>query len=193
MPTMISNCGTECADNGMLFNAPAGTASRVAPVNGSGHVPFTVTLDNPAFDPWTIKAVFVRAAMQRAGRQQFLYTLGDVVFAQAFGENMGVINLSGIAFAALCGTTTVSNGVYLLLSYYDAAGFGQSGLPVFITFGGASVMAFLTGMSIDAADPATGIIGFTFQLLFPPTTSTVDAAAALATGGTAVTTVLNEA
>lgn len=182
MPSLITAAAaaSSCGCGGPIFDHPAGAAVAIPVSTSSTLLPFTVTLD--WFDPNTIMAIMAGASLRRGSRQQFLYTLGDVLYAQAFGQLLGEVSISGMVFSALCGSTVVgaNTGVALLQDYFDSYSFGSRGMPIGLNFGGRSLAAFLVGLVIDIRDVQSGLYGFTMSLLFPPVVASAAAASAAA-------------
>jgi len=118
------------------------------------------------------KALITEAAVQRSGRYQFLYTLRDFIYVYIFGEALGEINISGVAFSNVCPdqstVTGVKTGFEYVLSYYEQYRLSRTGAPVIITIGTTSFQAFLTNIALTAQDPQTQLSSFKMRFLFPP-------------------------
>lgn len=148
-----------------IFSATPGCVAVVS--RTAVALPLTVTLDGW---PGTVamKALITQAGVSRAGRQQFLYTLRDFIYVYVFGEMLGEITVSGVAFACMCDETFLRTGFEQVLAYYENARLSRDGLPVTVTIGTTGFSAFLIRLQVTAEDPQLNLTSFNMKFLFPP-------------------------
>jgi hypothetical protein len=96
---------------------------------------------------------------------QFLHTLNEFIYAFAFGDRVGELTLTGVAFTAptcAVGVGDISNDVKQenVYEFYLAQKFSKSLTPTKITIGGSSIqlIGFLTGVRMSVPDPQLPIM-----------------------------------
>lgn len=115
------------------------------------------------------KAALTGYRMAGMGGYQFLHSLKDVIYVYVFGERMGEVQISGVAFQGLCGLALDSTGLDDIYNFYNENRLSQSGIPISITLGiQTTISAFLIGFEIGTNDPQTGLSPFTLTLRYPP-------------------------
>lgn len=99
---------------------------------------------------------------------QFLHTLDQFIYLYAFGDRIGELVLSGIAFAGTCAKDMGGNRIEKelapnnVLSYYaqNSVSRADGPEPTFITIGDAGnvILGFLTGVRLDMPNPTMPIV-----------------------------------
>jgi len=125
-----------------------------------------------SFDDWNgyhaRRAIVQSVGVASQGNYQFLHTLRNFVYVYVFGERMGEITLSGLAFAGHCPFDT-TDGTAQVMSYYAQKGISYTGAPVGIQIGAAGFRGFLTAAKFDIINPKGRIGQFTFRFnTLPP-------------------------
>jgi hypothetical protein len=103
-------------------------------------------------------------SIQSAGNFQFLHTLRGYVYAYVFGERIGNLILSGLAFNGSCITGGYIDGISRVMEYYNTYRISRAGAAIGIQVGAAGFYGFLVGTQFNIVNPA-GRIG-QFQLQF---------------------------
>lgn len=140
----------------------AASPGQVVRVNtGRSAIPFKINL--PGFP--TRGAIVTSAAMQQSGNFQFLHTLQEFIYIYVFGDKVGSLVVSGVAFMDKCAGSNRS-GVEDALQYYGNRRIAGSGDPVRVGFGNIPFQCFLTDGSFEVKDSGvSGTLGF-FTLNF---------------------------
>lgn len=115
----------------------------------------------------TVDGIVTGMSLELSGNYQFLHTVNDFIYFYAFGDRIGTLSISGIAFINACENST--NGVVpkSLIDLYDwyqekrAVKNSAEPLDVQIVDSKktASFSGFLTGMRADISDNGMGFIG----------------------------------
>lgn len=120
----------------------------------------------------SMNAIITRCTVSQQGNFQFLHTLGNYIYVYVFGDRMGQMSLSGLAFQGACGPNAKNSaGITNVLQFYNANRIaGASGKPVQVTLAtNPTLQGFLTGGSCDLSEPYDLIWQFDFQFsLIPP-------------------------
>lgn len=102
-------------------------------------------------------------AMELSTNHQFLHSLDEFIYVFAFGDRVGELTLSGVAFtgcvSSASGSVTDANpeSVY---NHYLQNRLSAKMAPTQITLGGATsakLLGFLTGMRLEVPNPANPI------------------------------------
>lgn len=115
-----------------------------------------------------VKSVVTNFGVAATGNFQFLHTLRNFVYVYVFGERISEITVGGIAMAADC-LQEGPSGVELLWDYYQKNKISAKGTPVGIAIGTKmSFQGFLTGVSLNANDPQSGLSQWGMKFAFHP-------------------------
>jgi hypothetical protein len=145
-----------------LFNNQPGVVVALNTGNG-GDNPFRVTIDGFPENGAQGGIILTEVAVQRHGNFQFLHTLQDLVYVYSFGERIGQIRASGMAFARTCGG---AEGLTVVLNYYEANRLEVRADPVSIvigTGGSGRFRGFLTELNADVSRPEARLAQFGLQ------------------------------
>ncbi len=145
-----------------FFSQQRGTVARVTGQRGGAPMPFQIKMqgigissDNP-----TARAIITQAGVNQRGSVQFLHTIGETIYAYIFGDRMGELHVSGVAFSAVCGTSAAAagsraTGFQQVLEEYQRNRVAQLARPVIVNFGNTPFKGFLVDMSLELTDPET--------------------------------------
>jgi len=99
---------------------------------------------------------------------QFLHTLGNRVYVYSFGDRMGQLQLSGIAFASRCEAESSSHSAKNVLDWYklNKASIRRDAINVSIF--DYSFQAFLVGLTADVIDEKTKLVQWNLNLATLP-------------------------
>lgn len=91
---------------------------------------------------------------------QFQRSLGNTIYVYSFGDEMGNLTISGLAFPRTCDD---KNGLREVLEFYRNNRVAKSVARIRITFADETIDGFLVAMSMATADVSSGV--HSFQLL----------------------------
>jgi hypothetical protein len=163
-----------------LFNNQPGVVA-VLDTDGGDDNPFRVTLDDFPQIGAQSGVIFTELAIQRHGSFQFMHTLRDLVYVYSFGERVGQIRASGMAFARMCSGI---EGLSTVMDYYENNRLERRADPISIVVGTTSrFRGFLTELNTDIARPEARLAQFGLQFLALPSAKPKAAAASTPKGG----------
>ena len=160
-----------------IFNSDVG--SVVAIVDKSTQA--TATLNGPlSVEGWSgfssFNSILTRCMVSSQGNFQFLHSFGGSIYAYSFGDKIGTIGLSGLAFQKRCGDLdggiggTV--GIKKALEFYNTNRIAKRESAMTVTFAGTALKGMLTSFTADVANAENLIFQFDMQLaLIPDNTS----------------------
>jgi hypothetical protein len=128
------------------FARPQGTDS-----NGAACPPPVVVLQVADFINTVPLTGF---SLELSTNHQFLHSLDDFIYVFSFGDRVGELTLSGLAFASCVGGSGGANNSQpvAVYNYYLKNRLSVKSTPTLITLGGASsaqLIGFLTGMRLE--------------------------------------------
>jgi hypothetical protein len=134
----------------------------VTTIEGCEGIPGTLSVDG--FDAKA--AIIVAPAVAQKVNVQFQTSLKEAVYAYVFGDQMGVISLSGLAFASRCDDD--SNGVKELFEYYDDYRASVRKEVVTVTISDKAFSGFLVAMAFRPQNPEHMISAFNMEISVLP-------------------------
>ena len=134
-------------------------------LKGCDGTPVKLILDG--FEPQA--AIIVAPRIDQAVDIQFQTSLKEAVYAYVFGDKMGNVTLSGIAFAGRCGNEEAS-GLKDMFDYYKDYRASKRKEVVTVTFGPEAMSGFLLSLNMSAlqADARDLAMSFTMALATLP-------------------------
>jgi len=101
---------------------------------------------------------------------QFMPTLKKLVYVYAFGDNMGNLRITGLAFDHNCYNKGFTSGwgTQSLFTYYDTNRAVKDGQVVGINIAGRAIRGFLISMDLNLVDIAFKTMGFTLNIATLP-------------------------
>ena len=167
-----------------LFSACPGRVTVVStPVDNCSVNMVSIAGDNntPALTYERDAIILTRINVTQNANMQFLHTLGNRVYVYAFGDRMGQIQLTGLAFAAtsdhgnaappdsICAKTGLGNhSAKNVLTWYKANKASTRATPVIITIFDVAFQGFVIALNADVIDPATRLVQWTITLATLP-------------------------
>jgi len=145
----------------MLFVTQPG---QVVAFQEVGALPLTIFLEGWPGYP-SIRAAITQVTGQSMGNFQFLHTLREFIYVYVFGERIGEMMISGVAFSDTCNGGGMS-GPEQIAAYYNQYRLSSYGQLVSIQIGlsGASrLRGFLTGFQMAAVDAEHQLTQFTLR------------------------------
>lgn len=142
----------------------------------------TSTFNSPlSLEGWqgfsTFKSILTRCMVSQQGNYQFLNSFGGRIYAYTFGDRIGTIGLSGLAFQQKCEDPGVI-GIQKVLEYYNKNRIAKRETPMTVTFAGQALKGMLIGMTADVANPESLIFQFDMQFALIPDNVSDDLSAA---------------
>jgi hypothetical protein len=129
-------------------------------------LPFQIRLQGMGIgsDLASARAIITQAAIQQSGNYQFLHTIGETIYVYIFGDKIGELRVSGVAFMQSCGRSGAQGtGMQQVLLEYERSKLSALASPVFVNFGDVPFRGFLTGMQLEVADAETNIGQWAFR------------------------------
>lgn len=165
-----------------FFSRARGTVVKLAPF---GDRPaFQLGIDGKGNKLGLTTAIITQCGLSQAGNFQFLHTLSDTIYLYVFGNKIGELVVSGIAFGSyyappncstppkiyVTGQETPKDGISEIITQYNLNQVAARNKPIPIAFGTVGVFnAFLTGMQLGIQDPESGLGQWTFRFANLPT------------------------
>lgn len=112
-----------------------------------------------------IGIILTNTVYDQATHQQFSQSLDDAVYIYVFGDQMGKIDLSGIAFWETC---TGEHGISTIMDSYEKNRASKRETSVTVVLGPKTIIGFLTKLKISAVgsgdDPANMMNQFAMEI-----------------------------
>ena len=112
--------------------------------------------------------VLTRVTVNQSANVQFLHTIGNRVYVYAFGDRMGQITLSGLAFIASCDNDLTSHSAKNVLDWYRLNKASTRANPITVTVFDVAFQAFVLALNTDVVEPATKLVQWTLTLATLP-------------------------
>ena len=100
---------------------------------------------------------------------QFMKSLRSALYIYSFGDNIGRLRISGIAFHKRCSGSEEFAGVTQLLQFYRSNSIAEKIAPLKVSFGSFTLEAFLIGHKITTLSSEHVLTQFNMDLAVPPT------------------------
>jgi len=101
-------------------------------------------------------SIVTRLTVNQQVNVQFLHTLGALIYIYVFGDRMGQIGLSGLAFSCDCTGSDV--GADKILQWYSRNRVSKKKDPVQITIGSTTLEGFVVNCTEDVVDPSLRLV-----------------------------------
>lgn len=138
-------------------------------------LPFAVVVGGaygvPVFAEASVsKAILTGFKVRGEGGLGVRHTLREKIYVYVYGERAGTVDVSGLAFPALCAPGGAT-GLDYTLTYYEQTRVSTTGVPVRLVLGpgpGSTLFGFMKGFSFNLEDPSTGVGSFAFEFTWMP-------------------------
>jgi len=117
------------------------------------------------------RAIITSIGIQEGANFQFMQTLGSDIYIYVFGDKIGQVVLSGLAFATGCPANgSAEHGVGKIRRWYTERKLSSNTEPItfFIGNNKTPLVGFVTGWSASVADAATNLISWKVTLAVIP-------------------------
>lgn len=146
----------------------SGEPGRVVRIDDPG-VPSTVS--GPfALDGWggygSFRSIIGRASTAYSCNYQFMHTLGNSIYVYSFGDKVGQISVSGLAFNKGCGASEI--GLNSVRNYYQKNKLSVRSDPLKLTLGGTTMLGMLVGIDDGTQDPSVPMFPFNLHFALIP-------------------------
>lgn len=141
----------------------AGTLVSVAlpPIRGIANI-VVFNQPTPAGRTFVNGALITSITNEQQTRTQFQQSLDNLIYVYSFGDQMGSLQVSGLAFPRVCADS--SNGISNLLKFYEQNRVSRALSRIRLTFANEVINGFLIGCSLSTEDPASGAHSFRLLL-----------------------------
>lgn len=155
-----------------VFSSSPGAVARIVDPTVTG-VPAVVTVPGLG----SLKLCVTRVTVNEMTNHQFLHTLGNFIYIYVFGDRIGQLGISGLAFHTTCGDGSEVAAVFRgqeigleeAMRFYRENKLSKNPNPVKVTIGlNTTFQCFLTGAHFDIVDPQNKICQFDFQFALVP-------------------------
>lgn len=156
----------------VLFDGKAGVAVSMFDSSKPG-APITVEGLEGSFE--NFKAIVTGISVRQQENLLFSHTLGDFIYIYVFGERIGEIVITGLAFIDDC-RDDGATGAAGVLQYYRANRVSSRPTPISVQIGSQAegvIEGFLISMDISIVDPLFKLGQFALRMaLLPPSADT---------------------
>ena len=144
------------------------TAGTVAVIASDKAVPGRITVKGfPPAGSGQSSVLISGVEYRQNTNQQFQSSLDGSVYVYVFGDRMGEINVSGIAFKGLC-KAGEQNGMGALLEYYKTSRASANPNPIIVNAAGQTIAGFLVSIVVKdnvlANEPMAAVSDFTLGI-----------------------------
>lgn len=114
----------------------------------------------------TKRAIVTQCSIEHQGAYQLMHSINDLVHIFVFGERIGEMTLSGLAFPQACDNFggRPGSGVEDILQYYYKNRVAARGAPIAVQFGSLTYQGFLGGVKMDLVRPEALIGQWFFRI-----------------------------
>lgn len=114
------------------------------------------------------RSIVTRMTLSQSANVQFLHALGSMVHVYVFGDRMGEIGLSGLAFSCDCDDIGAPVGADLMIEWYKTHRVSSRRAPVKVSIGRQVFEGFVVGISEDVVDPSLSLVQWNLSLATLP-------------------------
>jgi len=146
-------------------------------------IPASMRIKDVKGKQWDISTLTItNFSLDQQSNTQFLPTLRRALYIYSFGDKIGNLVLSGVAFHKSYRTTPFATifgcargrlpfiGLRDLDKFYRKNNISKSIKPLFVSFGSLTIRGFLTGYRAQSLDPELNLVRFSMSIAIPPNT-----------------------
>lgn len=108
--------------------------------------------------------ILTRVSLSQNVNVQFLHTLGNLVYVYSFGDRMGRIDLTGMAFTSVCNQKNKSHTAKNVLDWYKTNKASMRGDAIRVSIFDYAFQAFLIALSAEVVDDKTQLVQWNLTL-----------------------------
>ena len=146
-----------------LFGTSIGTSGEAGYIPGHS-MPAVITVPGLT----TLRLAITGVGFGQDANVQFMHALGKQIYVYSFGERMGSIEISGVAFYRKCAVGGTKASIVGVMDFYRENSVSNRKTPLSVTIGGEGLTGFVKGVRTTFSDPSTGVIGFTIMMASMP-------------------------
>lgn len=149
-----------------------GTVYRATGQRTGVALPFQIRMQGVGIgsDNASARAIITQAGVMQNGNFQFLHTIGETIYVYVFGDRIGELRVSGVAFMQSCNVLgglelggSRATGMQQVLLEYQRNKLSSRARPVLVNFGDMPFRGFLTGMQLDMSDAENSLGQWSFR------------------------------
>lgn len=136
-----------------------------------------VELDDAPIDFNIERSIITRVVVSERVNAQFLHTIGADIYVYVFGDRIGNVVISGLAFASSCHGGEGADdrhGAERILKWYRKHRLSRRKEPIRILIGNTPIEGFMMEFNEDVADSSTTMMQWTVVLQALPEALTVE-------------------
>lgn len=149
----------------VLFESTRGRVVRLDDPSAVADVSFFGVDPDISFDSHA--SIVTRVGVNEQVNAQFLHTVGAHVYVYVFGDRVGDLMLSGLAFTGSCDSGDAP-GIVLIRDWYLDNRLSKRKAPVLVTIGPSTVEGFLIRSNYEVVDPSIGLVQWNSFLVTLP-------------------------
>lgn len=142
----------------ILFESNRGRVVQLDDPAASGRMNFLKV--TPKISYSSHFSIITRMTLSSQVNVQFLHTIGSHIYIYVFGDRIGQMTLSGLAFSDACDAGG-RYGPEEILKWYRENKASRRQSPVQIMIGNTPVECFITNFNQDVVDPSTNLVQWT--------------------------------
>ena len=122
---------------------------QVSVISDPYAVPAVVRIKSQSVDFNPQAVILTSLGYSQRTKQRFSPSLSDAIYVYIFGDAMGQIEVSGLAFSSRCGQyTTTMTGMEEVMRFYEQARISKSQEMIYVAIGSILISGFLTQMTM---------------------------------------------
>ena len=140
----------------------AGVLHVVSVPNLVGTATLKFIVPAPQNRTFVTQALITGVTYSQRTNTQFQQSLDNVIYVYSFGDQMGDLTLTGLAFARACDGR--DNGVSNVQKFYREHRVSQRVSNLEVVFANEVIRGYLVGLSMNTVDPSSGLHQFNLLL-----------------------------
>lgn len=114
------------------------------------------------------RSIVTRLTVAQSVNVQFLHALGSLIHIYVFGDRIGEISLSGLAFSCDCENQAPAVGADLMIAWYKLNRASSRRAPVKVAVGRQVFEGAVVAMNEDVIDPSLSLVQWNVTLASLP-------------------------
>ena len=114
------------------------------------------------------RAVITSISYSQDVAAQFLTTLQNVIYVYSVGDNIGTVQVSGVAFSSKCNDVRNAHGISDIFKEYDRLKLLANPRTITITIGDKAFLGLLIGIQVSTGDVQFGLMNYTLTFRILP-------------------------
>ena len=151
----------------ILFESGAGRVVRLNDPAAQAQVGFMAVGGGRGITFENQLSIITRMTMSHQVNVQFLHTIGAHIYIYVFGDRIGSLSLSGLAFQHVCDKPGES-GAAKMYAWYKANRASKIKDPLRVTIGDEVIEGFVVAFNEDVVDPSIDLVQWNVQLVSLP-------------------------